>query len=112
MLSLADGFITSLLTVFSFRPIPSLSAPSEIYYLVAVISALILVFISLEASALCFIYVFFMFFHRYFFVDAGFITVGMVSSVDLIGASILKSILINWIETKKKRRSPSYPDMR
>jgi len=55
-----------------------------------------------------------MFFHGYIFVDAGFITVGMASSVALVGATILKSTFVNYVESKKrkKRRSPPYPDMR
>jgi len=100
--------------VISFRSLQSISALPEIYYSVAIISTLILVLVSFGASALCFIYVLFMFFHGYFFVDAGFITVGMASSVALVGATILKSTFVNYVEPKKrkKHRSQPYPDMR
>jgi hypothetical protein len=77
LVSLAGGFIGSLLTVISFRTLPSLGTPPEIYYSLAVIATLVMVLVSFRAFTLCFIYVLFMFFHGYFFVDPGFITLGM-----------------------------------
>ena len=114
LVSLAGGFIGSLLTVISFRTLPSLGTPPEIYYSLAVIATLVMVLVSFRAFTLCFIYVLFMFFHGYFFVDPGFITLGMATSVALVGASILRGIYGNWVETRKKKKlqSQCYPDMR
>ncbi|MCW3988727.1 MAG: hypothetical protein NWE88_01475 [Candidatus Bathyarchaeota archaeon] len=92
LVSIAGGFVTSLLTVISFRTFTSLGVPPGLYTSAAVISLLALILIFYGSSALCFTYVLFMFFHGYYFVDAGFIVVGMSSSMALVGGAILKSI--------------------
>ena len=112
LVSLAGGFITSLLTVISIRTLPALGAPPGVYYSVALISLVTLTLVSFGASALCFIYVLFMFFHGYFFVDAGFITIGMATSVALVGATILKSVFVKRAAEIKKRHARPSPDMR
>ena len=112
LVSLAGGFVTSLLTVISFSTLPSLGAPPGIYYSVAIISLLTLILVSFGTSALCLIYVLFMFVHGYFFADAGFITVGLVTSVALVGATILKSIFAKRAAEIKKRSARPSPDMR
>ena len=92
LVSIAGGFVTSLLTVISFRTITSLGVPPGLYNSAAVISLLMLILVFFGSSALCFTYILFMFFHGYYFVDAGFIAVGMSSSMALVGGSILKII--------------------
>ena len=73
-----------------------------------------MILVSFGAFTLYIIYVVFMFFHGYFFVDPSFITLGMASSVALVGASILRGFYGNWVEARKKKRrhTQSYPDMR
>ncbi len=92
LVSIAGGFVTSLLTVISFRTFTSLGVPPGLYNSATVISLLALILIFYGSSAICFTYVLFMFFHGYYFADAGFIAVGMSSSIALVGGAILKSI--------------------
>ena len=92
LVSLAGGFVTSLLTVISFRTFTSLGIPPGLYTSAAVITLLMMVLVFFGSSALCFVYILSMFFHGYFFVDAGFISVGMSSSIALVGGAILKSL--------------------
>ena len=82
LVSIAGGFVPSLLTVISFRTITSLGVPPGLYNSVAVISLLALILVFFGSSALCFTYILFMFFHGDYFVDASFIVVGMSSSID------------------------------
>ena len=102
LVSVAGGFVTSLLTVISFRTITSLGVLPGIYTSTAVISVLALIIVLFGWSALCFTYILFMFFHGYYFVDAGFTSVGISTSLGLISGTILKSIFARRAEKKNQ----------
>ena len=92
LVSLAGGSVTSLLTVISFLTFTSLGVPPGLYTSAAVITLLMMILVIFGSSALCFVYIISMFFHGSFFVDAGFIAVGMSSSIALVGGAMLKSL--------------------
>ena len=92
LVSIAGGFVTSLITVISFRMITSLGVIPGIYPSTAVIYVLALILVFFGWSVICFTYLLFMFFHGYYFVDAGFTAVGLGSSIGLVSRTILKSI--------------------
>jgi len=107
LVSIAGGFATSLLTIIAIHQFPHLGVPPGIYPSVAVLTLLMILLVSVGASLLCFVYIIFMFFHGYFFVNAGYVTFGMAASVSLVGASLLRSIFTRSVAELRKRRLPT-----